>query len=65
MKTLLALTLLLIIAKVVGYVAWSWWIVISPMYVLLFLLAVLIYGSRLYGEKLQWHHPLPRKHRPF
>jgi len=35
------LTILFVIAKITGYVAWSWWLVFSPMFVgLLFVFVI-------------------------
>jgi hypothetical protein len=65
MKTLIALTLLLIIAKVLGYVTWPWWAIGIPVYVLIFLFAILVYGSWKYSEKIQFRSMMPRKRRPF
>jgi hypothetical protein len=65
MKTLIALTLLLIVAKVLGYVAWPWWAIGIPMYMLIFLFAVLVYGSWKYSETIQFRSMKSRKRRPF
>jgi hypothetical protein len=65
MKTLIALTLLLIVVKILGYVAWPWWAIGIPVYVLIFLFAVLVYGSLKYSEKIQFRSMMSRKRRLF
>ncbi len=64
MSFLSVLTLIFITLKLMGYITWSWWWVISPMYILTFLLAVLIVGAWRYNEKI--HFRLAgRRRRPF
>jgi uncharacterized membrane protein YqjE len=63
MTFLSGLTLVFITLKLMGYIAWSWWWVVSPMYILTFLFAVLVYGSYKAGERLVFRRPGRR--RPF
>jgi hypothetical protein len=39
------LTLVFVIAKIFGYVNWSWWMVFTPIYVV-FILHVLLYIAK-------------------
>jgi hypothetical protein len=63
MYFLSSLTLVFIALKLMGFIAWSWWWVVSPMYVLIFLFTVLVYGSYKMGERLVLRRP--GKRRPF
>jgi hypothetical protein len=36
------LTLIFVIAKIAGYITWSWWLVFSPVFVFLFIVAIII-----------------------
>jgi len=37
------LTLILVVAKLTGYIAWSWWLIFAPVYVSV-LLAILLFA---------------------
>jgi len=63
MSYIVALTMLFTALKLMGYIAWSWWLVISPLYVLAFLFVVLVVGAWHYNEK--FHFRLLGRKRPF
>lgn len=63
MTFLSVLTLIFVTLKLTGYIAWSWWLIFTPLYVLLFLFFVLAYGTYKLGETMVFRS---RKHRrPF
>jgi hypothetical protein len=57
MLSLSALTLLLVALKLLGVIAWSWWLVISPLYVLVFFFGILIFGVSNLGQRIQYKRP--------
>lgn len=36
------LTLIFVIAKIAGYITWSWWLVFSPVFIFLIIVAIII-----------------------